>query len=63
MTDKPTSTAQRYEIRLKGHLDAHWGNQFEAMTITLEEDGNTLLAGPVVDQAALHGLLKKGGGP
>ena len=59
MIDKPTSTAQHYEIRLKGHLDARWADQFEGMTITLEENGNTLLSGPVADQAALHGLLKK----
>jgi hypothetical protein len=48
-----------YEIRVKGHLDARWINRFESLTIRLEEDGNTLLAGPVADQAALHGLLKK----
>jgi hypothetical protein len=54
-----TTNAQYYEIRLKGHLDARWVNQFEDMTITLEEDGDTLLTGPVIDQAALHGLLKK----
>jgi hypothetical protein len=48
-----------YEIRLKGHLDARWADRFEGLTITLEEDGNTLLTGPVIDQAALHGLLKK----
>ena len=48
-----------YEIRLKGHLDNRWADWFEGLTITLEEDGNTLLTGPVVDQAALHGLLKK----
>jgi hypothetical protein len=48
-----------YEIRLKGHLDDRWAEWFEDMTITLEEDGNTLLTGPMVDQAALHGLLKK----
>ena len=48
-----------YEIRIKGHLDAKWADRFEGLTITLEEDGNTLLTGPVVDQAALHGLLKK----
>ena len=59
MTDKPTPAAQQYEIRLQGHLDARWEDQFEGMTITLEEDGNTLLSGPVADQAALHGLLKK----
>ncbi len=48
-----------YEIRVSGHLDARWANQFEGLTITLEENGDTLLAGPVIDQAALHGLLKK----
>jgi hypothetical protein len=58
MIDKPTSTAQQYEIRLKGHLDAHWADRFENLTITLE-NGDTLLSGPVTDQAALHGLLKK----
>jgi hypothetical protein len=50
---------QLYEIRLKGHLDAGWASRFEGLTITLEEGGDTLLTGPVVDQAALHGLLKK----
>jgi hypothetical protein len=48
-----------YEIRLKGHLGSQWTDWFEDLTITLEEDGDTLLTGPVVDQAALHGLLKK----
>ncbi|MBE3067448.1 MAG: hypothetical protein IMZ73_08505 [Chloroflexi bacterium] len=48
-----------YEIRIKGHLDSHWTDWFEGLTITLEEDGNTLLTGPVIDQAALQGLLKK----
>ncbi len=48
-----------YEIRLKGHLDGRWADRFEGLTITLEKDGNTLLTGPVIDQAALHGLLKK----
>ncbi len=48
-----------YKIRLKGHLDARWADWFDGLTITLEEDGNTLLTGPVMDQAALHGLLKK----
>jgi hypothetical protein len=50
---------QLYEIRLKGHLDERWAEWFEGLTITLEEDGDTLLTGPVIDQAALHGLLKK----
>jgi hypothetical protein len=48
-----------YQIRIKGHLGSQWTDWFEGLTITLEEDGDTLLTGPVVDQAALHGLLKK----
>ena len=48
-----------YQIRLKGHLGREWADWFEGMTITLEEDGDTLLTGPLVDQSALHGLLKK----
>ena len=48
-----------YEIRIKGHLDSQWTDWFEGLTITLEEDDNTLLTGPVIDQAALQGLLKK----
>ena len=48
-----------YQIRLKGHLGPQWAGWFEGLTITLEEDGDTLLTGPVVDQAALHGFLKK----
>jgi hypothetical protein len=48
-----------YQIRIKGHLDFQWTDWFDGLTITLEEDGDTLLTGPVIDQAALHGLLKK----
>ena len=48
-----------YQIRIKGHLDRRWTDWFGGMTITLEENGYTLLIGPVVDQAALHGLLRK----
>jgi len=48
-----------YQIRIRGHLDARWTDWFDGLTITLEEGGDTLLTGPVVDQAALHGLLKK----
>jgi hypothetical protein len=48
-----------YQIRLKGHLGPRWTDWFEGLTITLQEDGDTLLTGPVVDQAALHGLLKR----
>ena len=59
MIDKPTTNAQYYEIRLRGHIEARWRNRFEGLIITMEVDGNTLLSGPVADQAALHGLLKK----
>ena len=59
MMDTPTSNDQYYEIRLKGHLEARWGKWFEGLAITLDENGNTLLSGPVADQAALHGLLRK----
>ena len=48
-----------YEIRIKGHLDKRWAAWFEGLTITLEDNGDTLLTGLVIDQAALHGLLKK----
>ena len=59
MINTPNSNARYYKIRLKGHLDSQWTDWFEGLTITLEEDGDTLLTGPVIDQAALHGLLKK----
>jgi hypothetical protein len=48
-----------YEICIKGHLDDGWTDWFEGLTITLEENGDTFLTGSVVDQAALHGLLKR----
>ncbi len=48
-----------YEIRVAGHLPPHWADWFEGLSITLEEDGDTLLTGPAIDQAALYGLLKK----
>ncbi len=48
-----------YQLRLKGHLGPQWTDWFEGLTITLEDNGDTLLTGPVIDQAALHGLLKK----
>jgi hypothetical protein len=49
----------RYQIRIKGHLSYHWTDWFGGLDITMEEEGVTLLTGPVVDQAALYGLLKK----
>jgi hypothetical protein len=48
-----------YQIRIKGQLDSQWTDWFGGLTITLEDNGDTLLTGSVVDQAALHGLLKK----
>ena len=49
----------RYEIRLKGHLDPRWADRFAGLTITLDDNGTTRLTGPLVDQAALHGVLKR----
>jgi hypothetical protein len=51
--------AGRYEIRLRGHLEPRWAAWFDGMSLTREGDGTTLICGPVVDQAALHGLLQK----
>ena len=48
-----------YQIRLKGHLGQQWAAWFDGLAITLEANGDTLLTGPVADQAALHGLLRK----
>ncbi len=51
--------AGRYEIRLRGHLDARWAAWFDGLRLTHEADGTTSLTGPMIDQAALHGLLQK----
>ena len=64
MSNKPglktdPSQPMVYQIRIKGHLGRQWTNWFGGLTITLQGNGDTLLTGPVVDQAALHGLLKK----
>ncbi len=48
-----------YQIRIKGHLSAQWSDWFEGLTVALEDNGDTVLTGQVVDQAALHGLLKR----
>ncbi len=48
-----------YEIRIAGHLPSQWSAWFEGLAVALEPDGTTLLSGPVADQAALYGLLKK----
>jgi hypothetical protein len=59
--DRKTDPGQPmgYQIRVKGHLGSQWQDWFGGLTVTLEDNGDTLLTGPVVDQAALHGLLKK----
>ncbi|TLN25078.1 hypothetical protein FDZ74_02570 [bacterium] len=57
--DHPLNHPPVYQIRVRGHLDRQWADWFEVSSITLEEDGNTLLTGAVVDQAALYGILKK----
>jgi hypothetical protein len=56
-SDRPE--AERYEIRLRGHLETRWAAWFDGMTLSHENDGSTILSGPIVDQAALHGLLQK----
>jgi len=48
-----------YQIRIRGHLDSQWTDWFDGFSITLEENGDTLLSGSVTDQAALYGLLRK----
>jgi hypothetical protein len=50
--------SEHYEIRVQGLLDSRWAARFEGMTLHTRADGTTLIAGPVVDQAALHGLLR-----
>ena len=64
MSETDTTTAGDdepglYEIRIRGRLTDRWATWFEGLTITGEENGDTLLTGPVVDQAALHSLLRK----
>jgi hypothetical protein len=57
-TDEPQETG-RYEIRLLGHLEARWAAWFDGLSLTHQSDGTTTLRGPVVDQAALPGMLTK----
>ena len=55
----PHDNPGRYEIRLRGRLDARWAAWFDGLSLTNESDGTTVIYGPVADQAALHGLLQK----
>lgn len=59
MSKQQNEKALMYQIRIEGQFDQQWTDWFEGLTITQEEDGTTLLTGPIVDQSALHGLLKK----
>jgi hypothetical protein len=59
-TNGPPGT-DRYEIRLQGQLDQRWSDWFEGFALTTKSDGTTTLTGPVIDQAALHGLLRRVG--
>jgi hypothetical protein len=65
MNDIPTSRTtrtlapHRFEIRVIGHLAPRWATWFDGMTLSPEEDGTTVICGPVADQSALHGLLRK----
>ena len=54
-----TSQPTIYQIRVQGHLGPQWTDWFGGLTVTLEDNGETLLTGPVIDQAALHGLLRR----
>jgi hypothetical protein len=57
--DPRHNNAYVYEIRVQGHLGDHWCTWFDGLTLTHKQDGMTVLAGPVVDQAELHGILAK----
>ena len=64
MTDQRTPTPDRpeagdYEIRLTGHLDAHWAAWFDGLTVRQDSEGTTVISGPIADQAALHGVLQR----
>lgn len=55
--DRPE--AGRYEIRITGHLDAHWAAWFDGLTVSHDDDRKTVISGPIADQAALHGVLQQ----
>jgi hypothetical protein len=59
MSDTHSDQPVVYQIRIDGHLRPQWTDWFEGLSVTLQPDGTTLLSGPLVDQAALYGLLKK----
>ena len=53
------SGAGRYEIRISGHLHERWAAWFDGLSVTHQDDGTTVVSGPLPDQAALHGLLQR----
>jgi hypothetical protein len=57
--DRPAHPGQRYEVRVRGHLDVRWTAWFDGLLLTNDDDGTTAITGVLVDQAALHGLLQK----
>ena len=59
MTRSTDHDPATYEIRVLGHLDGRWAARFDGLALRLEPDGTTVLSGPIVDQAALHGLLQR----
>ena len=59
LSQPDSSQSSIYKIRIKGQLDSQWADWFEGLTVTLDDNGDTLISGPIVDQAALHSLLKK----
>ncbi|NKQ37811.1 MAG: hypothetical protein HF973_19645 [Chloroflexi bacterium] len=59
MMNEHTGKQSHYQIKIKGHLDARWQAWFDGLTMTLTEDGDTILSGVIIDQAALQGVLKK----
>jgi hypothetical protein len=59
MSREINSAPTTYQIRIKGHLSSEWSDWFGGLNIALDDNGDTLLTGPVVDQAALYGLLRK----
>ena len=59
MSNKQNEKARIYQIRIEGQFGEQWTDWFDGLSITQEEGGTTLLTGPIVDQSALHGVLKK----
>ena len=59
MINDRTGKHSHYVIEIEGHLDDHWQEWFEGFILSRTANGRTVLSGPIRDQAALHGVLKK----